>query len=119
MAGSIARRGGAIAEINVTPLVDVVLVLLIIFMVVADLIDDRKDTSSIPMDLPEAATGDPRDRTAEPLEVAVLADGGLAVREVTVAADRDVAHHRVVALLALLRADGVTRLAIQTNTPEG
>ena len=43
------RRRGVISEINVTPMVDVMLVLLIIFMVAAPLL-----TSSIPVDLPEA-----------------------------------------------------------------
>jgi biopolymer transport protein TolR len=43
------RRHGVISEINVTPMVDVMLVLLIIFMVAAPLL-----TSSIPVDLPEA-----------------------------------------------------------------
>jgi biopolymer transport protein TolR len=43
------RRRPVMAEINVTPMVDVMLVLLIIFMVAAPLL-----TSSIPVDLPEA-----------------------------------------------------------------
>ena len=43
------RRRGVISEINVTPMVDVMLVLLIIFMVAAPLL-----TVSIPVDLPEA-----------------------------------------------------------------
>jgi|SRR5687767_9477068 biopolymer transport protein TolR len=43
------RRHGVMSEINVTPMVDVMLVLLIIFMVAAPLL-----TSSIPVDLPEA-----------------------------------------------------------------
>ena len=43
------RRHGVISEINVTPMVDVMLVLLIIFMVAAPLL-----TVSIPVDLPEA-----------------------------------------------------------------
>ena len=52
------KRGGSIADINVTPLVDVVLVLLIIFMVVGDLLAEETPESSIPIDLPPAATGD-------------------------------------------------------------
>jgi biopolymer transport protein TolR len=44
-----ARRRAAMAEINVTPLVDVMLVLLIIFMVTAPLL-----TSGVPLDLPDS-----------------------------------------------------------------
>src|SRR5436190_10964866 len=46
--------GGLIAGINVTPLVDVTLVLLIIFMVTARIIVSQ----GLPMDLPKAATGE-------------------------------------------------------------
>ncbi|TGU09963.1 protein TolR, partial [bacterium M00.F.Ca.ET.156.01.1.1] len=44
------RRGGAISEINVTPLVDVMLVLLIIFMVAAPMM-----TVGVPIDLPQTS----------------------------------------------------------------
>ena len=56
MAGSVGGgRGGPIADINVTPLVDVVLVLLIIFMVVTNMEEDAP-ADGIPIDLPGAAT---------------------------------------------------------------
>ena len=45
-----------IADINITPFVDIILVVLIIFMVTATTIVN----SSIKVNLPEAATGDPR-----------------------------------------------------------
>ena len=51
MAGSSARRRGIIAEINVTPLVDIMLVLLIIFMLTANLIVRQV----IEVELPRAA----------------------------------------------------------------
>ena len=73
------RRGGRsqpMAEINVTPFVDVMLVLLIIFMVAAPLL-----TVGVPVDLPEtAATALPTDEE-EPLTVTIAADGGVSIQE--------------------------------------
>ncbi|SFI89699.1 protein TolR [Jannaschia pohangensis] len=68
------RRGGGgsapMSEINVTPFVDVMLVLLIIFMVAAPLL-----TAGVPIELPEtAATALPQEQE-EPLAVTVSADG--------------------------------------------
>ena len=53
--GSGGESDETIAGINVTPLVDVVLVLLIILMVTAQYVAEK---NSIPMELPKAATGD-------------------------------------------------------------
>ena len=65
-----ARRTAPMAEINVTPFVDVMLVLLIIFMVAAPLL-----TAGVPVELPDtAATPLPQD-DAPPLAVTVAADG--------------------------------------------
>ena len=51
MAGSSARRRGIITDINVTPLVDIMLVLLIIFMLTANLIARQ----AIEVELPKAS----------------------------------------------------------------
>ena len=77
------RRGGGrhrstpISQINVTPMVDVMLVLLVIFMVTAPLL-----TSGVPVDLPAAnakpITGDDR-----PLTVSIKADGTIWLSEDT------------------------------------
>src|SRR5262249_54917532 len=65
------RRRPVMSEINVTPMVDVMLVLLIIFMVSAPML-----TVGVSIDLPRVKAGTiPSDR--EPLTVAVKADGGL------------------------------------------
>src|SRR3954467_11821672 len=53
MAGGADENQDAITGINVTPLVDITLVLLIIFMVTAKLIVSK----SVPLDLPKAASG--------------------------------------------------------------
>src|SRR5215468_11053442 len=68
------RRGGrksVMAEINVTPMVDVMLVLLIIFMVAAPLM-----TSAIDIDLPVAGGGRQIQANAPPLTLSVKRTGG-------------------------------------------
>jgi biopolymer transport protein TolR len=76
------RRHTPMAEINVTPFVDVMLVLLIIFMVAAPLL-----TVGVPIDLPEtqakALEGD-----TEPITVSIGADGKIFLQDEEVEADR-------------------------------
>jgi biopolymer transport protein ExbD len=66
-------------EINVTPFIDVMLVLLIIFMVAAPLA-----TVDVPVDLP-ASTATPRPRPDKPIFLTVTADLGLALGDAPVA----------------------------------
>jgi biopolymer transport protein ExbD len=68
-------------EINVTPFIDVMLVLLIIFMVAAPLA-----TVDLPVDLPQASAA-PQPRPDKPLFLTVKADRSLAVGETAVAGD--------------------------------
>jgi biopolymer transport protein TolR len=72
--GGGGRRGRGrkpvMAEINVTPMVDVMLVLLIIFMVAAPLL-----TVNIQVDLPQAAGGTPNNADTKPLELTVKKSG--------------------------------------------
>ena len=65
------RRLGVMSEINVTPMVDVMLVLLIIFMVAAPLM-----TSTIDIDLPVASGGKSLSSNAPPLTLSVKRTGG-------------------------------------------
>ena len=65
------RRGAVMSEINVTPMVDVMLVLLIIFMVAAPLL-----TVSIPVDLPEARGGSSTKAETKQLIISVKKTGG-------------------------------------------
>ena len=77
------RRGGSavMSEINVTPLVDVMLVLLIIFMVAAPML-----TVGVPLDLPEtSAQAVPQE--SEPLVVNVTKDGKVFLQETEVPLD--------------------------------
>jgi biopolymer transport protein ExbD len=129
MAGFASNKPSApITGINVTPLVDITLVLLIIFMVTAKLVVSR----ALPLDLPKAATG------AEVQQVFALslkADGGTFVDGAPSASDADllskartalehspelravvqadgaVAHRRVMHALDVLRQAGLTRVA--------
>jgi biopolymer transport protein TolR len=79
---SSSRRGRSrrapMAEINVTPLVDVMLVLLIIFMVTAPLL-----VAGVPIDLPESRAG-ALDQQAEPVQLSLDAEGRLTIDETPV-----------------------------------
>ena len=69
------RRHRPMAEINVTPFVDVTLVLLIIFMVAAPLL-----TVGVPVDLPQGG-GSPRQGDSEPLTVSLNSQGKVFIHE--------------------------------------
>ena len=73
------RRRAPMAEINVTPLVDVMLVLLIIFMVTAPLL-----VAGVPIDLPESRAG-ALDQQAEPVQLAIDRDGTITIDDAPVA----------------------------------
>lgn len=82
--GSFRHRPGRtrmMSEINVTPLVDVMLVLLIVFMVAAPLL-----TVGVAVDLPETAA-QPIPDQGEPLTVTITGDGTIFVQETAVELD--------------------------------
>ena len=66
------RRHAPMSEINVTPFVDVMLVLLIIFMVAAPLM-----TSGVPLELPQAKGSQIESQKKEPIIVSVRKDGAV------------------------------------------
>ena len=66
------RRGAPIGDINVTPLVDVMLVLLIVFMVTAPLL-----TSGVPVDLPKTAAPEMKVDAKKPITLSVTPEGGI------------------------------------------
>jgi biopolymer transport protein TolR len=73
------RRSGVMSEINVTPLVDVMLVLLIVFMVAAPMM-----TAGVPIDLPKTQANELNSQT-QPITVAVTPEGSIFVGEDPVA----------------------------------
>jgi biopolymer transport protein TolR len=77
--GSARRtRRSPMAEINVTPMVDVMLVLLIIFMVTAPLL-----VAGVPVDLPDSKAG-ALDQEVEPVQISLDASGALFIDDVQV-----------------------------------
>jgi biopolymer transport protein ExbD len=124
----------SITGINVTPLVDVVLVLLVVLMVTATYLASR----SIPVDLPKAQTGE---TTSAPLTVSLTQAGSLYVDGVpsseaelrqklaaarqrdpelraVIAADGAVPHRRVIGVIDLLRQEHVERFAINVDADD-
>jgi biopolymer transport protein ExbD len=123
---------GLIAGINVTPLVDVTLVLLIIFMVTAKIIVSQ----GMPMDLPKAASGESL-QTVFSVELtidgktrvdseAVATDEAIAPLAKTahdrnkelravIRADRKVEHGRVIHVLDLLKRSGIAKIAFAVS----
>jgi biopolymer transport protein TolR len=132
--GRRGRRRRPLADINVTPLVDVMLVLLIVFMVTAPLL-----TTGVTVDLPQARTA-PLPGQDEPVVLTIKADGSLwlqesaitlqelgprlvAVRErnpelrVFVRGDKAVDYGRVMAVVGTLNQAGIAKVALLTEVP--
>lgn len=108
--GKRRRRGRSrarpMAEINVTPFVDVMLVLLIIFMVAAPLL-----TVGVPVELPKTAANALPGDQEEPLTVTITADGAVQIQTTDTPRDQLVAKLRAIAAeresdRVFLRADG-------------
>jgi biopolymer transport protein ExbD len=135
--------GGIFSEINITPLTDIFLVLLIIFMVTTTAIAEAgRDEGGFQVNLPRGAKGEEAG-VARDLTVAILADGRAVVAGqvleddalqatfeaarrrtadtvVLFQADEGVPHGRVVQVMGLARQAGLARLAIATRAePRG
>lgn len=99
-------RARPMAEINVTPFVDVMLVLLIIFMVAAPLM-----TVGVPVELPKSAAGALPGEDEEPLSVTLTAEGDIQIMTTSVPREELVARLQAIATerasdRVFLRADG-------------
>jgi biopolymer transport protein TolR len=106
--GSRVRRGRAqaMSEINITPFVDVMLVLLIIFMIAAPML-----TVGVPVKLPETAAQSLPSEQEEPLTVTITATGELAIQTTVVPEDELIPRLQGIAAerttnRIFLRADG-------------
>lgn len=100
------RRNQPMAEINVTPFVDVMLVLLIVFMVAAPML-----TVGVPLELPKTAAQSVPAEQEEPLTVSVTPEGPLMLMTSEVPADELITRLRAIAAerqsdKIYLRADG-------------
>lgn len=122
-----------LSEINVTPFVDVMLVLLIIFMVAAPMM-----TQGVTVDLPEV-NAPPVDAEQEPLVVSITIDGDVFINDINVGldgleeklisinanqqgamqvllrADQNINYGLVVKVMGAIKAAGVTDLGMVTN----
>jgi len=125
-------RRGALSEINVTPLVDVMLVLLIVFMISAPLL-----TAGVPVELPKTEAGSMQDEQ-EPLTVTVRRDGAIFLGEEQVAfsalssqvrslagdgerpiyvrADGQASYETVAQVMASLSTSGFSKINLVTDT---
>ena len=134
------RHGGASAgrmsDINVTPFVDVMLVLLIVFMVAAPLL-----TVGVPIDLPKTSAN-PLSEDREPLNVTVAADGKIYLQDtetleaeiiprllaissngydqrIFLRGDKTVDYGRIMEVMTLLNTAGFTRIGLVTEPVPG
>jgi len=129
-------RRTTLAQINVTPLVDVMLVLLIIFMVTAPMMD-----SGIEVNLPEVEKAPGLTQSQEPLVVTVQKNGAISIgrnaidtpekltpvlvqalqqhkdKVVLLEADRGVSYGRVVQVMAAIKRAGVQKLGMVSQEP--
>jgi biopolymer transport protein TolR len=130
------RSAGSMSQINVTPLVDVMLVLLVIFMVTAPIIQQ-----GVSVDLPDARAGALNGKD-EQLVVSVTKKGSLYLNDtalsaadleiklraiaeqrpdgqVFVRADKSVPYGEVVAVMAAIKQSGIRRVGMVTALPPG
>jgi len=132
LGGHRRARRSPMAEINVTPMVDVMLVLLIIFMVTAPLL-----VAGVPVDLPDSKAG-ALDRERRPVQISIEADGRLFLDDqpvpatdlgprlaaiaagsnerggprIHLRADRSLDYGRVMAVMGEINAAGLRRVAL-------
>jgi biopolymer transport protein TolR len=127
-----ARKGGAINEINMTPFIDVMLVLLIIFMVAAPLM-----TVGVPLDLPQTRAA-PLNVDAKPVTLSIRSNGKVFMGEgeltdseivprltatanqgfeerVFVRGDKRVDYGRVAQVMSIVTSAGFKRVALVTE----
>lgn len=100
------QRRRPMSDINVTPMVDVMLVLLVIFMVTAPLL-----TTGVDVDLPKAKTSQIRDPDNKAVTVSVASDGTIYVQKTAV--DKDTLISR---MQAIAKANPEARIYVRGDT---
>ncbi len=135
-ARSLRGRYRPMAEINVTPLVDVMLVLLVVFMVAAPLL-----TVGVPVDLPQT-DAPPITDPKEPLVISINNEGHIFIQDtdtatdslvprlqsitgenpdalVYVRADKSIDYGRVLEVMSLISAAGYRKVSLIAESPKG
>ena len=135
---SAKRRGGyrPMADINVTPMVDVMLVLLIVFMVTAPLL-----SVGVPVDLPKTQAGALTDKV-EPVTISIDQRGGIFIQEeevpadqlvaklqaiagtkadttVFVRGDKGIAYGRIMEVMGMVSQAGINKVSLISQAPDG
>jgi biopolymer transport protein TolR len=143
VAASLQRENGRwrgryrpMAEINVTPLVDVMLVLLVVFMVTAPLL-----TVGVPVDLPQTQAP-PITEPKEPLVISINSEGHIFIEDTDIAeqamvprlqaitganpdalvyvrADKSIDYGRVLEVMSLISAAGFRKVSLIAEAPKG
>lgn len=139
MAVSTNNRKGMVTDINVTPLVDIMLVLLIVFMLTSGAMVEQDRNDIVQVDLPTAASAE--NKPAAPLSVVLNEAGDLFVdgkqlspqllkaivkarisespdTSAVLSADKRASHGAVVAIIDVLRLLGVKDVALNTKVQE-
>ncbi len=139
MAGKVSDDDDVLADINVTPLVDIMLVLLIIFMLTNEEVSEKMKKAQIDVDLPKAASAEMK--PSKPLSIVIAKDGKLFLNgnplseaqlsveakkaaaenpgiEGILSADKRVSHGEVVRIIDQLRQADVEKVAINTKEQE-
>lgn len=131
--GSKAGATQPMAEINTTPLVDVMLVLLVIFIITAPLfnqavpvdlpkvdasrLDDQSRTVQVAIDAAGKIIIDGTEVTVDALGSRLQPSAGTSVPEMHLRADRGTRYERVTEVMAAAQRVGVTRIAFVTEAP--
>ncbi len=133
--GKRGRRYRPMSDINVTPLVDVMLVLLVVFMVTAPLL-----TVGVPVDLPQTEAA-PINEPKEPLVITVNREGAVFIQEtgvdtdglvpklqaitgsnpdavIYVRGDKDINYGRVLEVMSLVSSAGFRKVSLVAEPPK-
>lgn len=131
------RRSKAVSEINVTPMVDVMLVLLIVFMVAAPMM-----AVGVPLDLPKTSAAPLDSPKKEPLSISITKENKIYLQKaevpaeelsiklkalaesrgqkldekIYISADKDVDYGMVMKVMALINVQGFTKIALKTDS---